>query len=57
VFGSQKRKVDIPLNFEHKSYRHDKVKFSRPRVNRRSTRARGGNCSLNDVLEELSPDL
>jgi hypothetical protein len=33
------------------------VKFSCPQVNIRSTRARGGSCILNDILEKLSPDL
>ena len=46
VFGSQKRKVDISLGFEHKSYMPDKVNFSCPRVRTRSTRARGANCKL-----------
>jgi hypothetical protein len=57
VFVSQKRKADIPLGFEHESHRHDRVNFSRPRVNTMSTRARGGNCNLNDSSEELSTDM
>jgi hypothetical protein len=39
VFGSQKRKADIPLRSEHESHRPDWVKFSRPRVKTRSTAA------------------
>jgi hypothetical protein len=30
VFGFQKRKADVPLDFEGESYRPDKVNFSRP---------------------------
>jgi hypothetical protein len=30
VFGSQKRKADVPLGFEGKSYRPDKVNGLRP---------------------------
>ena len=57
VFVTQKRKVDIPLGFEHECHRHDKVNFSCPRVNIISTRARDGNCNLNDSSEELSIDI
>jgi hypothetical protein len=32
VFGSQKRKADIPLGSEHESHRPDKVNFSHPQV-------------------------
>ena len=37
VFGSQKRKADMPLGCEHDSHRPDKVNFSRPRVRTRSS--------------------
>ena len=37
VFGSQKRKADMPLGCEHNSHRLDKVNFSRPRVRTRSS--------------------
>ena len=57
VFGSQKRKANIPLGFEGKSYRPDKVNFSRPQIAIRSSRANHPNCSLPDVVEELSPKL
>jgi hypothetical protein len=57
VFGSQKRKVDVPLGFESKSHRPDKVNFSRPRIATRSSRANHASCSLPDVVEELSPEL
>ena len=36
VFGSQKRKADMPLGCKHDSHRPDKVNFSRPRVRTRS---------------------
>ena len=57
VFGSQKRKADVPLGFEGESHRPDKVNFSRPQIQTRSSRAKYANCSLLDVVEELSPDL
>jgi hypothetical protein len=57
VFGSQKRKADVPLGFEGKSHRPDKVNFSHPRMATRSSRANHGSCSLPDVVEEVSPDL
>jgi hypothetical protein len=37
VFGSQKRKADVPLSFEGESHRPDKVNFSRPRIATRSS--------------------
>ena len=37
VFGSQKRKADMPLGYKHNSHRLDKVNFSRPRVRTRSS--------------------
>ena len=37
VFGSQKRKADMPLGYEQDSHRPDKVNFSRPRVRTRSS--------------------
>ena len=40
VFGSSKRKLDLPPGSEGDSHRHDKVNFSHPRVQTRSTRAR-----------------
>jgi hypothetical protein len=57
VFGSQKRKVDIPLGSEHESHRPDRVNFSRPQVRIRSTAAAGASCSLSDIPEEPSTDL
>jgi hypothetical protein len=57
VFGSQKRKADVPLGSEHESHWPDKVNFSHPRVRTRSTTAKEASCSLNIILEEFSPDL
>jgi hypothetical protein len=57
VFGSQKRKVDIPLGSEHEFHRPDGVNFSRPRVRPRSTAAVGASCSLSDIPEKPSTDL
>jgi hypothetical protein len=57
VFGSQKRKADVPLGFEGESHRPDKVNFSCPRIATRSSRANHASCSLPDVVKELSPEL
>jgi hypothetical protein len=57
VFGSQKRKADVPLDFEGESHRPDKVNFSHPQIATRSSRANHASCSLPDVVEELSPEL
>ena len=57
VFGSQKRKADVPIGYEGESHRPDKVNFSCPRIATRSTRANHGSCSLPNVVEELSPEL
>jgi hypothetical protein len=57
VFGSQKRKADVPLGFEGESHWPDKVNFSRPRIATRSSRANHATCSLPDVVEEVSPEL
>ena len=57
VFGFQKQKADVPLSFEGESHRPDKVNFSRPRIQTKSSRAKHASCSLPAVVEELSPDL
>jgi hypothetical protein len=57
VFGSQKRKADVPLGFEGESHRPDKVNFSCPRIATMSSRANHTSCSLPDVVEEVSPEL
>jgi hypothetical protein len=49
LFGTQKLKADMPLGFEHKSHKPNRVNFSHPQVIIRSTRARGGSCNLNDI--------
>jgi hypothetical protein len=57
VFGSQKRKADVPLGFEGESHRSDKVNFSRPQIATRLSRANHASCSLPNVVEEVSPEL
>jgi hypothetical protein len=57
VFGSQKRKADVPLGFEGESHRPDKVNFSRPRIATRSSRANHASCSLPIVVEEVFLEL
>jgi hypothetical protein len=57
VFGSQKRKADVPLGFESKSHRPYKINFFRPRIATRSSRANHASCSLPDVVKEVSPKL
>jgi hypothetical protein len=57
VFGSQKRKVDVPLDFKGESYRPNKVNFFRPQIATRSSRANHTSCSLPDVVKELSSEL
>ena len=57
VFGSQKRKANIPLESEHKSYRPDRGNFSHPQVQTRPSATTGASCSLNDILEEPSFNL
>jgi hypothetical protein len=52
VFGFQKCKANI-----HLSSLLDRVNFSHPQVRTRSTRAGGSSCNLNDIPEEISPDL
>jgi hypothetical protein len=51
VFGSRKRKPDLPLGAEEETHRPDTVNFSRPRVGRRVTRARAQNLST--IHEEV----
>ena len=57
VFGFQKRKTDIPLSFEGKSHQLDKVNFSHPWIMTKSSRVNHANCTLPDVVEDLSPKL
>jgi hypothetical protein len=45
VFGSQKRKADVLLDFEGESHQPDKVNFFRPQVAIRSARAKHASCS------------
>jgi hypothetical protein len=57
VFGSQKRKADIPLGSEHESHKTDRVNFSCPRVRTRSNAAASASCNLSDIPKEPSTDL
>jgi hypothetical protein len=57
VFGSQKQKADVPLGFEGKSHRPDKVNFFHPRIATKSSRANHASCSLPVVVEEVSIEL
>ena len=57
MFGSQKRKANVPFGFEGESHWPDKVNFSRPRIPTRSSRANHASYSLPNVVEELSPEL
>ena len=57
VFCSQKQKANVPLDFEGESHKLDKVNFSRPWIATKSSRANHANCSLPDIVEELSPKL
>jgi len=52
IFGSQKRKADMPLGCEFDLHRPDKVNFSHPRIQTRSSRATISATVLNPILEE-----
>ena len=51
IFGSRKRKADVPLGAEEETHRPDTVNFSRPRMGRRVTRSRAQNLST--IREEV----
>ena len=48
IFGSSKRKLDLPPGSHNDSHWQDKVNFSIPRMNTRSTRAR-----IEEALSDL----
>ena len=50
VFGSMKRKTDLPLGAEEESHRHDKVNFSHPRGSGRAVRTLSTNMPI--IIEE-----
>ena len=52
VFGSMKRKLDLPPGSEHDSHRPNKVNFSRPRVELRSSKT----CSSAQVCKDDPPE-
>jgi hypothetical protein len=54
VFGSTKRKTDLPLGAEEESHRPDKVNFSHPRGSGRAVRARSVQMPI--ILEDTEDD-
>ena len=54
VFGSQKQKANVPLSFEGESQQSNKINFSYSQIATRFSQANHANCSLSDVVEELS---
>jgi hypothetical protein len=54
VFGSSKRKADLPLGAEEESHRPDKVNFSYPRGSGRVVRARPVQMPI--ILEDIEDD-
>ena len=54
MFGSMKRKLDLPLGSEHDSHRPDKVNFSRPRVELRSSKTCSNAQACKDDLPKPS---
>ena len=53
VFGSQKRKPDIPIGADNETHRPDTLNFSRPRAAQRTTRSQAS--PLPTIIEESSP--
>ena len=45
VFGSRKRKADVPIGADDETHRPDTVSYSRPRIGRRVTRSCAENLS------------
>ena len=56
VFGTTKRKLDLPPGSEQDSHRPDKVSFSHPRVSTRSTKARTDSSTPSDLPLTQSPE-
>jgi hypothetical protein len=59
IFGSAKRKLDLPPGDESDSYRHDRVNFTLPKIGRRMTptqsrRQREVSESIGDALPVIS---
>ena len=52
MFGSMKRKLDLPPGSEHDSHRPDKVNFSCPRVELRSSKT----CSSSQACKDNPPE-
>ena len=53
VFGSQKRKPDIPIRVDDKTHRSDTINFSQPHPLKRITKARA--ATLPTIVEEVEP--
>ena len=53
VFGSRKRKADVPIGADDETHRPDTVSYSRPRIGRRVTRARAENLSTIHEEDEV----
>ena len=51
VFGSQKRKLDIPIRADNETHRPDTINFSRPHPLKRVTRVRV--ATLPTIVEEV----
>ena len=56
VFGTTKRKLDMPPGSDQDSHRPDKVACSHPRVSTRSTKARTYSATPSDLPLTQSPD-
>jgi hypothetical protein len=55
VFGSSKRKADLPLGAKEESHRPDKVTFSHPRGSGRTVMARPVQMPI--ILEDTKDDM
>ena len=55
VFGSTKRKLDVPIGDAGDSHRPDKVNFSQPRVRTRSTKISEESLEVNAAQSEVNP--
>jgi len=55
IFGSIKRKLDIPIGDARDSYRLNKVNFFQPRVQTRSMKASEELLEVNGKWSEVNP--
>ena len=49
--------MDMPLGFEYKLYRPNRVNFSRLWIGTKSSRTEDASYNLNSILDELSTNL